>query len=125
MRPHFDYGDILYGKPDIQSSERKIEKVQYKACIAITGAIQATSRKLLYDDLGLISLKERRWYSKLTFFYEIVNWRPPDYQQSSIEVSFQDNYPLRSLLAGKLKAIPYWTKSFKKNIFSVLYCWIE
>ena len=42
-----------------------------------------------------------------------VNGLLPDYLQSFIEASFQDNYPLRSISAWKLKAIPSRTKSFK------------
>ena len=68
IRPHLNYGNILYDKPENQNFKSKIEKVQYKACIAITGTIQGTSRKCLYDELGLMSLKERHWYNKLTFF---------------------------------------------------------
>ena len=37
--------------------------------------------------------------------------------QSCVEAPFQDNYPLRSISAGKLKATPPQTKSFKKTIF--------
>ena len=110
----------MYDKPDNQNFESKIKKYHYKACIAVTGAIQGTSRKGFYDELGLMSLKERCWYNKLTFFYKIVNGQVPDYLQSYIDASFQDNYPLRSIWAGKLKAIPSRTKSFKK-FFSVLY----
>ena len=60
VRPHLDYGDILYDKPGNLNFESKIEKVQYKACIAITGAIQGTSRERLYDELGLMS--SRKFY---------------------------------------------------------------
>ena len=48
-RPHLDYGDILYDITDNQNFESKTEKVQYKACIAITGAIQGKSRKKGYS----------------------------------------------------------------------------
>ena len=41
-----------------------MEKVQYTACLAITGRIQGTSRERLYDKLGLHSLVERRWRNK-------------------------------------------------------------
>ena len=51
IRPHLDQGDILYDKPDNQNFESKIEKAQYKARIAITGAIQGTSRKRFYDEM--------------------------------------------------------------------------
>ena len=60
VRPHLDYGDISYDKLDNKNFENKLEKFQYKACLAITGAIQDTSRQRLYDKLGLISLSERR-----------------------------------------------------------------
>ena len=51
IRPHLEFGDILYDKPDNENSENKIEKVQYNACLAITGAIQRTSREKLYEEL--------------------------------------------------------------------------
>ena len=41
------------------SKGKKIEKVQYTACLAITGAIQGTSKKRLYNELGLHSLSKR------------------------------------------------------------------
>ena len=49
VRPYLDYGDILYDKPDNKNFQNKLEKVQYRACLAITGAIQGTSRQKLYD----------------------------------------------------------------------------
>ena len=39
IRPHLDYGDIIYDKPNNESFKNKIENIQYKTCIAITGAI--------------------------------------------------------------------------------------
>ena len=36
-----------------------MEKVQYRACLAITGGIQGTSRERLYDELSLHSLVKR------------------------------------------------------------------
>ena len=48
ITPHLDYVDIIYDKPD--------DDVWYKACIAITGAIQGTSQYRLYHELGLESL---------------------------------------------------------------------
>ena len=62
--------------------QNKVEKVQYKACLAITGAIQGTSRQKIYDELGLHTLIKRRWRSKLTFFYKIVVY----YQNISIRI---------------------------------------
>ena len=39
IRSHLDYADIIYDKPNNASFKTKIENVQYRACIAITGAI--------------------------------------------------------------------------------------
>ena len=43
VRPYLDYGDILYDKPNHENFQNKLEKVQYRARPAITGAIQRTS----------------------------------------------------------------------------------
>ena len=47
IRPHLDYGDILYDKPNNENFKSKIEKVQYRGCLAIAGAMQGTSREKL------------------------------------------------------------------------------
>ena len=43
MRPHIGYGDIIYDQPSNESFREQLESVQYKAALAITGAIQGTS----------------------------------------------------------------------------------
>ena len=40
IRPHLDYGDILYDNPINENFQSKLEKVQYRACLAINGAIK-------------------------------------------------------------------------------------
>ena len=67
IRPHLDCGDIIYDKPNNESFKNKIENIQYKACIAITGAIQGTSREHLYHELGLESLADERLCRKLIY----------------------------------------------------------
>ena len=57
----------------------KIESAQYKAALAITGAIQGTSRDKLNQELGLESLKTRRWYKRLCFMYKIMTEKAPNY----------------------------------------------
>ena len=57
VRPHLDYGDILYHQPYNESINSKLESIQYNAALAITGAIKGTSRSKLYKELGLESLK--------------------------------------------------------------------
>ena len=47
IRPHLDYGDIAYDQPDNRTFINKIEKAQYNAALAITGAIRSTSREII------------------------------------------------------------------------------
>ena len=53
LRHHLDYGDILYGKPSNGNFWNEMEKVQYRACLGITGGIQGTSRERINDEFGL------------------------------------------------------------------------
>ena len=62
VRSHLAYGDIVYDKPNNESFTSKLERVQYKACLAIAGAIQGTSRERLNKEL-----RDRRWIRKLIF----------------------------------------------------------
>ena len=70
-RPHLDYGDIIYDQTFNESFHQRIESIQYNAAIAITGAIRGTSSEKLYQELGLESLRSRRWLRKLCLFYKI------------------------------------------------------
>ena len=49
----------------------KIESVQYKAALAITGAIRGKSQTKMYNKLGIDSLRTRRWLRHLCTLYEI------------------------------------------------------
>ena len=42
VRPNLDYGDIIFHKPNNESFKSRIESIQYKVCVAITGPIQGT-----------------------------------------------------------------------------------
>ena len=54
------YGDILYDNLNNKHFQNKLEKVQYRACLVITGAIKGTSRQRLYNELNLHLLAIRR-----------------------------------------------------------------
>ena len=45
LRPLLDHGDITYDQPHNESVCEKLESVQYKVALAITGAIQGTFRE--------------------------------------------------------------------------------
>ena len=79
VRPHLDYGDILYDQAFNLSFQQKLESIQYRVCLAITGAIRGTSREKVCQELGLESLQSRRWYRKLAMFYKIYKNKSPFY----------------------------------------------
>ena len=79
VRPHLDYGDVLYDQAFNNSFHAKMESIQYNACLASTGAIQGTSREKIYQELGLESLQLRRWYRKLYLFYKVFKNEHPKY----------------------------------------------
>ena len=78
-RPHLDYGDIIYNLTFNESFHQRMECIQYNGAIAITGAIRGTSSEKLYQELGLESLKSRRWFRKLCLFYKIYKNKSPSY----------------------------------------------
>ena len=79
IQPDLDYGAIIFDQPENESICKKIESVQYNAPLAITGAIQGTCTEKLYKELGLETLKSRRWLKKLCCFYKVKNNRIPSY----------------------------------------------
>ena len=44
VRPHLDYGDILYDQIFINSFHERLESIQYNAALEITGTIKGNSR---------------------------------------------------------------------------------
>ena len=56
-----------------------MESIQSNAALAITSAITCTSREKLYQELRLESLRKRRWYRKLCYFFKISKGQSPDY----------------------------------------------
>ena len=75
--PHPDYCDLIYDKPSNESFCNKIESIQCSAMLAITGCIKGKSKDRLYSEVGLESLKQRRWYRRLTAFYQIITTKSP------------------------------------------------
>ena len=45
LRPHLDYCDLVYDKPRNEKFIDTLESIQYSATLAITGAINGTSKE--------------------------------------------------------------------------------
>ena len=116
-RPHLDYGDIIYDQTFNESFHQRIESIQYNAAIAITGAIRGTSSEKLYQELGLESLRSRRWLRKLCLFYKIYKNKSPSYLYDLIpdRVKF---YSTRSSQIDNIPNIKTRSNFFRNSFFS-------
>ena len=64
VRPHLDYGDIIYHRDDPHMQlnfTQRLEQTQYSAALAVTGAWRGIRRQRLYDELGWEPFYHRRW----------------------------------------------------------------
>ena len=68
VRPHLDYGDVIYDQPNNSTLLDKIESIQYNAALAIIGAIKGIS-----SGTSLEYLKDRRWLRRLYYFHKILS----------------------------------------------------
>ena len=125
VRPHLDYGDVIYHTPQITceftnivsltNQMEKLESVQYSAALAVTGAWKGTSREKLYDELGWETLNLRRWSRRLVLFYKIVNNMTPDYMRHPIPRLQESMYNLRRRVT--IAQICARTESYKSSFY--------
>ena len=113
LRPLIDYGDIIYDQPQIDSFCEKLESVQYKVALAITGAIKGSYREKIYQELGFESLKSRRWYKRLSCMFNIMNDKAPYYLKNIIP-KCQQSTRLRNI---RLPTFRCRTECFKNSFF--------
>ena len=83
VRSHLDYCDIIYHIPSITHQPplgrtlstlmEEVERVQYQAALATTGAWQGSSRSKIYDELGWETLCDRRKYRRVLQIHKIIN----------------------------------------------------
>ena len=55
VRPHLDYGDIIYHS-QVKESMDILEAIQYRAALIVSGSWKGTNRAMLYAELGWESL---------------------------------------------------------------------
>ena len=89
IRPHLDYCDIIYHIPSflnypsvgvsLNHLMEQIEKIQYQAALAVTGAWQGSNRSQIYEEVGLESLSDRRMARRILQIYKIINVMTPSY----------------------------------------------
>ena len=89
VRSYLDYCNIIYHIPPIvhhptlgislNNLMEKVDRIQYQAALAVTGAWQGSSRVKLYEELGWESLSERRMCKRVLQIHKIVDRRTPSY----------------------------------------------
>ena len=84
-RSHLDYCDIIYHIPPtlkdlgvtLHDHMETVEKTQYQAALAVTGAWQGTSRIKIYEELGWESLSDRRMCKRVLQLHKIIDEKTP------------------------------------------------
>ena len=94
VRPHLDYGDLIYHKDDLEVSlslTRRLESVQHAAALEVAGAWKGTYKSKLLDELGWEYLHHRRRYYRLTHFFKLLKGDAPEHMTAPKHL----NYTLR------------------------------
>ena len=118
VRPHLDYGDVLYHQydPNFSSSLTTVlESVQYSAALAVTGAWRGTNTDKIYEELGWESLYHRRYYRRMTLFYKIVNECTPEYLRAPINLARVKPYSFQN--SNVLEPINSRTNRFVNSFY--------
>ena len=85
VRSKLEYASIVWD--NCSKSEKEIlENVQLRAAKIVSGAINRTSRELIYRELGWDSLEERRKRQRLITMFKIKHDIAPVYLQSVIQI---------------------------------------
>jgi len=85
VQPIFDYCDIVYDGHLTMHDAYRLEKTQTRAARLIVGAPFRTSTDRLRQDLGLMTLSNRREIHRLNLYFKLRHdTRIPDYITSSL-----------------------------------------
>ena len=99
---HFDYTDVAYDQSYKSSFHEKRELIQCNAALTVAGAVRGSSSEKHYQELGLKSLKNRRWFRILC--HKMLKSKSPRYPFAIIptklrvhKTRYSDNIPLLKL----------------------------
>ena len=102
----------LYDQVFNLSFQQKLEFIQYRPCLVITGAIRGSSREKIYEE---VSRQSRRWYRKLPMFYKIYKSKSSFYLFNLIPEK-KSSYATRNV--GCIPLIKIKHNFFKISFFS-------
>ena len=77
VRPYLDYSDIEHDPEFTHDMIKRLERIQYSAALAVSGAWRGTNR--LFEELGWQSLCYRGWYRRRRHFFKLTINQSPAY----------------------------------------------
>ena len=131
VRSHLDYCDVTYHISSITHQPplgvtlsflmEKVERVQYQAALAITGAWQGSSRSKIYDELGWETLSDRHKGRRVLLFNKIINNNTPSYLNEKLPPFCREMFSgniLTTFHAIRCKTYRYMNSFFSDAIAS-------
>ena len=85
VRSKLEYASIVWDNCT-NEQRNQLEQVQYRAGKIVSGAINRTSKDLVYQELGWHSLDERRQVQRLKVFHKMFYGKAPLYLQNEIPI---------------------------------------
>ena len=125
VRSHLDYCHTIYHMPALNnqinlgvtltSLMETVERTQYQAALAITGAWQGSNRSKLYEELGWESFSDRRWCRRILQIHKIKNNTTPSYLREKLPPNRRLLYRCKN--SNTFHKIRCNTSRYKKNSF--------
>ena len=97
VRPHLDYGDIIYHKYDPELNldfTKKLEVTQYSAALAVGGTWRGTNINFMKNLVGKVYITEGA-DRRLTHFFKLKNSFSPLYLHNLIPPEREIHYNLK------------------------------
>ena len=123
-RPHLDYGDVEYDWASNESLHKSQESIQYSAAVARTRAIRRKSSEKLSQEVGLETIKSRRWLRKLYLLHKLLKEKSPAYLFQLIPEN-NTPYTTRSIQKIQMPFFQEENKLFQKFFLSCRYNGVE
>ena len=121
VRSHLDYCDIIFHipptinqppqMPTFDSLMEKLERIQYQAALAVTGAWQGSNCSKLYEELGWETLSDRRMVRRILNIHKIINNKTPSYLKHKLPPNH------RPFLSNIFRAVKCRTDRYMNSFF--------
>ena len=91
VRPHLDYGDIIYDEACNKTFHQKLESIQHNACLVLSGAIRGSSRGKNLPWVRFRIPLTSKLVQEFCLFYKIFKENKDFSFQSNTNKRFNDN----------------------------------